>query len=188
MATGARAVLQDAEEHMKKAIDVLHQTLASVRGGRAVPGMVENLRVDYYGVPTPLKQLAHITVPEPKTLVIQPWDASCLKAVEKAIADSDLAVAPVIDGKILRLVIPALTRERREELAKIVKKVTEDGRVAVRSIRREANEKVERLEKEKQITEDERFQFQDNVQKLTDRYIQSADQAQSAKEKELIQG
>ena len=181
-------VITETEERMKKSLDVVHQNLSALRSGRATTGMVENIRVDYYGTPTPLKQIANMTIPEPKVLLIHPWDVSVLKAIEKAIADSDLGITPVIDGKVVRLVVPSLTRERREELVKIVKKAVEEGRVSLRSIRRDANEKIKAQEKEKKITEDESFKFQADTQKLTDRYIQMLDQAQEQKEKELIQG
>lgn len=183
----AQAVLRETEEKMKKSLDVVHQHFAGIRTGRASAGMVENIRIDYYGAMTPLKQLANITVPEPRMILIHPWDASALKAVEKGIAESDLGIAPVIDGKTVRLAIPPLTRERREELVKIVHKLAEEGRVTLRSVRRDANERVKALEKEKTATEDESFKAQDSIQKLTDRYIQMIDQAQSVKEKELTQ-
>ena len=186
MDTG-KAVITDAEERMKKALDVLYQNCAGIRSGRASAGMVENIRVDYYGTSTPIKQIANITIPEPKMLLIHPWDVSALKAIEKAISDSDLGMTPVIDGKMVRLVIPSLTRERREELVKIVKKAAEEGRVSIRSIRRESNERIKVLEKDKKMTEDESFKFQADTQKLTDRYIQMVDQAQDQKEKELTQ-
>ncbi len=186
MDTGA-AVVHETEDKMKKTLDVVNQNLSTVRSGRANSGMVENIRVDYYGTSTPLKQLAGITIPEPKVIVIQPWDATVIKAVEKAISDSDLGVPPMVDGKMIRLVVPTLTRERREELVKVVKKTTEEGRVSARSIRRDGNEKIKQLEKDKKITEDDSFKFQAEIQKLTDRYIQLMDQAQSAKEKELTQ-
>ncbi len=180
-------VLRESEEKMKKTLDATNLSFASIRTGRANTGMVEHLRVDYYGALTPLKQMANITIPEPRLLVISPWDVSALKAIEKAVMDSDLGLTPVIDGKLIRLSIPALTRERREELVKIVHKLAEEGRVSLRSIRREANEKTKALAKEKKITEDESFKAEQDVQKLTDRYIQTIDQAQSAKEKELTQ-
>ena len=186
MAT-TQALLHETEEKMKKSLDALHQNLLGIRSGRANAGMVENIRVDYYGASTPIKQLAHITVPEPRMILIHPWDASSLKPVEKAIAESDLGIPPVIDGKMVRLVVPPLTRERREELVKIVKKLAEEGRVSIRSIRRDANEKTKQLEKEKAATEDESFKAHDSTQKLTDKYIQLIDQAQDQKEKELIQ-
>ncbi|PIU40533.1 MAG: ribosome recycling factor [Candidatus Omnitrophica bacterium CG07_land_8_20_14_0_80_50_8] len=183
----AKAVLTDSEEKMKKSLDVVHRNFAGIRSGRANPGIVENLRVDYYGTLTPLKQLANIAVPEPKMLLINPWDASVLKSIEKAILESDIGIHPVVDGKTIRLVVPTLTRERREELVKIAHKIAEDGRVALRSIRRDANEHVKKIEKEKKITEDESFKGQADIQKLTDKYIQSIDQIQARKEKELSQ-
>ena len=183
----SQAVLHDGEDRMKKSLDVVHKNLAALRSGRANSGMVENLRVDYYGVPTPLRQVANITTPEPRMIVIQPWDAQALKPIEKALGDSDLGIAPVVDGKLIRLVIPSLTRERREELVKVSAKTAEEGRVSLRSVRREANEKIKLLEKDKKITEDDSRKSQENVQKLTDKYIQLIDQAHSQKEKELTQ-
>ncbi len=171
---------------MKKTLEVVQQNFSGIRSGRATTGMVENIRVDYYGSPTPIKQMANVTIPEPRTLLINPWDPSALKAIEKAIGDSDLGIAPMIDGKLVRLVVPPLTRERREELVKIVHKQAEEGRVSLRSVRRDANEKIKQLEKEKAITEDDSFKSLDSIQKLTDRFIQWIDQAQSAKEKELL--
>ncbi|MBI4432124.1 MAG: ribosome recycling factor [Candidatus Omnitrophica bacterium] len=180
-------LIRDSEERMKKSLEIVQHNFASIRSGRATSGMVENIRVDYYGTSTPLRQVANITIPEPKVLLIHPWDPSALKSIEKAIGESDLGIAPIIDGKMIRLVIPPLTRDRREELVKIVHKQAEEGRVAIRSIRREANDKVKILEKEKKITEDESFKAQGDMQKLTDRYIQLIDQSQSAKEKDLTQ-
>ena len=186
MDTG-KAVLADSEEKMKKSLDVVNHNFSTIRSGRANPGIVENLRVDYYGTPTPLKQLANIAVPEPKMLMINPWDASALKSIEKAILESDIGITPVVDGKAIRLVVPTLTRERREELIKIAHKSAEEGRVALRSIRRDGNEHIKKLEKEKKISEDESFKHQTDIQKLTDKYIQSIDQTQAQKEKELSQ-
>jgi len=182
----SKSVLTDTEEKMKKTLEVVQQNFSGIRSGRATTGMVENIRVDYYGSPTPIKQMANVTIPEPRTLLINPWDPSALKAIEKAIGDSDLGITPMIDGKLVRLVVPPLTRERREELVKIVHKQTEEGRVSLRSVRRDANEKIKQLEKEKAITEDDSFKSLDSIQKLTDRFIQWIDQAQSAKEKELL--
>ena len=172
---------------MKKTMDATNQSFSSIRTGRANAGMVENLKVDYYGAMTPLKQMANINIPEPRLLMISPWDVSALKAIEKAIMESDLGISPLIDGKLIRISIPPLTRERREELVKIVHKLAEEGRVSMRSNRREGNEKIKDLSKEKKITEDENFKAEQDMQKLTDRYIQMIDQAQSAKEKELTQ-
>lgn len=180
-------VLKEAEEKMEKTMSVLSQNFSGIRTGRANSSMVENLRVDYYGTPTPMRQLANITIPEPRMIVIAPWDAGALKSVEKAINESDLGINPVIDGKMVRLAVPALTRERREELVKIVHKVAEEARVSLRSIRREANEKIKGIEKDKTITQDESFKAQEQIQKLTDRFISSIDQNQASKEKDLTQ-
>ena len=182
----SQSVLKETEDKMKKTLDVVYQGFASIRSGRASAGMVENIRIDYYGTMTPLKQMANITVPEPRMILIHPWDASGIKAIEKGIADSDLGISPVIDGKMVRLIVPPLTRERREELVKIVHKSAEEGKVSMRSIRRDANEKIKVLEKDKAITEDDSFKSQDTIQKLTDKYIQRVDEALSAKEKELL--
>ncbi len=183
----SQIVIKECEEKMKKSIDALNQNLGGIRTGRANSSMVDNLRVDYYGAMTPMKQIASITVPEPRLIVIAPWDAGALKPIEKAIADSDLGIAPIVDGKQIRLSIPPLTRERREELVKILHKIAEEGRVSVRSVRRDANERIKVLEKDKAITEDEKTKTLDSIQKLTDKYIQIIDQAQSSKEKELTQ-
>lgn len=180
-------ILKETEDKMKKSLDVVQQHFAGVRTGRATTGMVENLRVDYYGTPTPLRQVANITIPEPRTILISPWDAGAIKPIEKAISDSDLGIQPVVDGKLVRISIPPLTRERREEMVKIVHKLSEEGRVSMRSIRRDANERLKAVEKEKTITEDDSRKGQDSVQKLTDRYIQLIDQTQQSKEKDLMQ-
>ena len=185
--SAAQNVSRESEDKMKKTLEITGQNFSSIRTGRANSGMVENLRVDYYGVMTPLKQMANITIPEPRLIMIHPWDVSALKAIEKAVMDSDLGITPVIDGKLVRLSIPQLTRERRDELVKIVHKLAEEGRVSMRTNRRDGNEKVKSLSKEKKITEDESFKAEQDMQKLTDRYIQMIDQAQAAKEKELTQ-
>ena len=178
-------ILQESEEKMKKTMDILSHTIASIRSGRANPGVLDNIRADYYGTQTPVKQMANITVPEPKVLMIHPWDPTGLKAIERAILESDLGITPQIDGKSIRLVVPTLTRERREELSKITHKAAEEARVSCRSVRRDANEKIKLQEKDKKIAEDESFKLQADIQKLTDRYIQTIDQAQAAKDKEL---
>lgn len=182
-----KSVIADLEVKMKKTLDVFYQNFASIRSGRANPAMLDAVRVDYYGTPTPLKQLANITVPDPKMLVISPWDVSTLKLIEKAILESDIGITPIIDGKAIRLAVPTLTRERREELIKISHKIAEESRVALRSLRRDGNERIKVLEKDKKITEDESFKSQADIQKLTDKYIQLIDQTQSQKEKELSQ-
>jgi ribosome recycling factor len=173
---------------MKKSLDVVNQNFASIRTGRANSGMVEHLKVEAYGSMMPMRQVANVTIPEPRTILLQPWDPTVLKSLEKAINDSDLGISPVIDGKMIRLSIPALTRERREELVKIVHKLAEEGRVSMRSVRRDANEKIKQLEKDKTVTEDESFKSQTEIQKITDRYISMIDQAQASKEKDLTQG
>lgn len=181
----SQQVLKDSEDKMKKTMDVVQQHFAGIRTGRASSGMVENIRIDYYGTSTPLKQVASISVPEPRLILIQPWDASAVKAIEKGISDSDLGIAPMIDGKLVKLAIPPLTRERRDELVKIVHKQAEEGRVSLRAIRRDANEKIKQLEKDKAVTQDESFKAQETIQKLTDKYIASIDQSQASKEKDL---
>lgn len=183
-----KTIVHETEDKMKKTLEALHHHFSSLRSGRANPGIVENIRVDYYGTMTPLKQMANITVPDAKVLLISPWDASALKAIEKAINESDIGINPVVDGKSIRLVVPTLTRERREELVKIAKKLAEEARVSLRSIRRDANEKIKTLEKEKKITEDESFKCQADTQKLTDSNILAIDTSQANKEKELLQG
>jgi len=183
----AKQIVHETEEKMKKSLDVVNQNFASVRTGRANSGMVEHLKVEAYGSMMPMRQVANVTIPEPRTILLQPWDPTVLKALEKAIHDSELGISPVIDGKMIRLSIPALTRERREELVKIVHKLAEEGRVSMRSVRRDANEKIKQLEKDKAVTEDESFKSQTEVQKITDRYIAMIDQAQASKEKDLTQ-
>ncbi len=184
----AKQIVHDSEDKMKKSLEVVNHNFASVRTGRANSGMVEHLKVEVYGSFMPMRQVANVTIPEPRMIVIQPWDPTSIKAIEKAINESDLGIPPIVDGKMIRLAIPALTRERREEMVKIVHKLAEEGRVSMRSIRRDANDKIKVLEKDKTIAEDESFKSQAEVQKLTDRYIQMIDQAQASKEKDLTQG
>lgn len=182
-----KTIIHEIEEKMKKALDVLSQHLAGIRSGRANPAMLDEVKADYYGTATPLKAMANITIPDPKQLLITPWDAAQVKAIEKAILDSNIGITPMVDGKTIRLVVPTLTRERREELAKISHKFAEEARVSCRSIRREGNERVKVLEKDKSISEDDSFKTQEDVQKLTDKHIQLIDQAQAQKDKELTQ-
>ncbi|GBC91556.1 Ribosome-recycling factor [bacterium HR15] len=181
------AMFKDAEHRMKQAIEHLRQDLAGYRTGRANPALVERLLVDYYGTPTQLQQLASITVPEPRQLLIQPWDPSTVSAIEKAIQKSDLGVNPVSDGRTLRITLPPLTEERRRELIKQVHKRVEEGRVAVRNIRRDLLEHLRRLQKEKHLSEDELKRHEQQVEKLTHRYIEEADRLQAAKEAELME-
>ncbi len=183
-----KQIIHDAEDKMKKSLEVMNQNFGSIRTGRANSSMVEHLKVDAYGTMMPMRQVANITIPEPRTILVQPWDPSMIKAVEKAINESDLAIPPIVDGKSIRLSIPALTRGRREEMVKIIHKLAEEGRVSMRSIRRDANDKIKVLEKDKSVAEDEGFKAQTEIQKATDRYIQMIDQAQASKEKDLLQG
>ncbi|MGB2695384.1 MAG: ribosome recycling factor [Dehalococcoidia bacterium] len=179
--------LADTERRMVKAIDALHRELATIRTGRASPGLVEQLRVDYYGTPTPLKQLATISVPEARLLTIQPWDKGALGAIEKAIQKSELGLNPNNDGAIIRLAIPQLTEDRRKEMVKLVHKKIEDGRVAIRNVRRDAHEMLRDLQREKEISEDEEHRAQEQLQKITDRFIESADDVGREKEQELLE-
>jgi len=179
-------VLADAKDRMGKAVEALRKELATIRTGRAHPGLIEHLRVDYYGAPTPLNQLATINVPEPRLLAIQPWDRQSLGAIEKAILKSDLGLNPANDGNIIRLVIPQLTEERRKELVKVVRKKVEEGRVAVRNVRRDRHDELRRLQREKDISEDAQYGAQEELQKLTDGFIEEIDGVGEEKEAELL--
>jgi ribosome recycling factor len=179
-------VLADAKDRMGKAVEALRKELATIRTGRAHPGLIEHLRVDYYGAPTPLNQLATINVPEPRLLTIQPWDHQSLGAIEKAILKSDLGLNPSNDGNIIRLVIPQLTEERRKELVKVVHKKVEEGRVAVRNVRRDRHDELRRLQREKEISEDAQYLAQEELQKLTDDFIQDVERVGEEKEAELL--
>ena len=181
-------VLKDVDARMKAALEALGREFASIRTGRASPNLLDSVRADYYGTPTPLNQMASVTVPDARTIVIQPWEASQLKAIEKAIQVADLGVNPQNDGKLIRLVMPTLTEERRKQLAKSVGKAAEEGRVAVRNIRREANERLKVMAKDKKapITEDEERRGHDQIQKTTDQYIARIDELQKKKEQEIL--
>lgn len=179
--------LNEAEERMKGAINALEDDLSRIRTGRASPAIVEKLAIEYYGMPTPLQQLASISAPEPRTLLIRPFDASSLKSIEKAILASDLGLTPNNDGKNIRLNIPALTEDRRRELSKVVHNRVEQGRVAVRNIRRDVLRDMNDFEKEKLISEDELKRGEDEMQKLTDRYIEEINKHGELKEKEIME-
>lgn len=179
--------LAEAERRMKNAVSVLQRELDSIRTGRARPGLVEQLKVDYYDSTLPLNQLATITAPEPRLITIQPWDRQALGAIEKAIQKSDLGLNPINDGHSIRLAIPQLTEERRKELVKVVHKKVEEGRVAVRNVRRHSIEEIRLLDKEKKVSEDEDRRAQEQLQKLTDRYIQDIDKLGKEKEAELLE-
>ncbi|HHW56578.1 MAG TPA: ribosome recycling factor [Clostridia bacterium] len=179
--------LKPSEEKMQKSLSILKTELAAIRAGRANPALLDRITVDYYGTPTPINRLATITVPEPRVLVIQPWDVSKIHDIEKAIQKSDLGINPVSDGKILRLVFPELTEERRKELVKVVHKKAEEAKVAVRQIRRDANDAVKKMEKNGEISEDEKKKREEEIQKLTDKYIKEIDKIVEAKEKEIME-
>lgn len=180
-------VLLSAEGRMRKAIGVLKDDLAAIRTGRASPGLVNNIRVDYHGVPVPVNQIASITVPEASMLVIQPWERDILPSIEKAILKSDLGLTPTNDGNVIRLVIPQLTEERRNQLVKMVGKRVEEGKVAVRNVRREGLEKLRKLKDSKELSEDEQKRALGRLQQITDRFIEEIDQIAKGKESELLE-
>jgi ribosome recycling factor len=181
-----REYLEAAELNMKKTTEVVSRDFASLRAGRATPALLDKIHVDYYGTPTPINQLATISVPEARMLVIQPWDKSALGDIERAILKSDLGITPTSDGNVIRLVVPQLTEERRRELVKYLKKRGEEGKVAIRNIRRDTLEQLKAL-KDEGFPEDELRRIQDEVQKLTDRYVKEIDRIVAAKEKELME-
>jgi ribosome recycling factor len=181
-----QALVKDVEVRMSGALDTLGREFAAVRTGRASAGLLETLRVDYYGTPTPVTQMATVSVPDAKTLVIQPWEAAQLGAVEKAIMKSDLGLSPVNDGKVIRLTLPPLTEERRKQLAKTVHKLAEETRVAMRSIRREANDKLKALARDTKVSEDEERRGHDQIQKTTDKFIAKVDELLKKKEQEIL--
>lgn len=178
-------VLKETEDKMKKTIEATRREFVTIRTGRATSALVDSVKVEYYDTPTPLKQLATISTPDVRLLVIHPWDKSCLGAIEKAILASDIGLTPTNDGKVIRISIPHLTEERREELTKVVRRIAEDGRVALRSVRRDAVEHLRQKEKEGAITVDQRFKSQDRAQELTDKYIGEIDHIVAEKEKEI---
>ena len=182
----ATNILKNAEELMKKAIENTGKELHSIRSGRANPGVLDKVIVDYYGTSVPLKQLANISTPDGKSLLIQPYDKNSLKDIETAINKSDLGLTPTNGGNIIRISIPALTEERRKDLVKVVKKYSEEGKVAIRNSRRDGIESIKKIEKEKQISEDESRKEQDHLQKLTDKYIKEVDELCASKEKEIM--
>lgn len=175
------------EDKMKKTIDALRREFASIRTGRATPALLDKITVDYYGTPSPINQVANISVPEPRMITIQPWERNMIGDIERAIMKSDLGLNPVNDGTMIRLSIPQLTKERRQEIVKVVHKKTEEGRVGIRNIRRDAIDALKKLEKTKEISEDELKKAQDDMQKLTDKYIKEADKVMAAKEKEVME-
>ena len=174
------------EEKMEKTLSNLNEEYSVIRAGRANPALVSRIMVDYYGIPTPMQQVANISVPEARLIQVQPWDRSMLKAVEKAIQKSDLGINPNNDGTIIRLVFPELTEDRRKELAKDIKKKGEEAKVAIRNIRRDANDKIKKMEKNGEYTEDDSKATIDDIQKSTDKFIKKIDEAVEAKTKEVM--
>lgn len=179
-------MLKQYEEKMEKSLDSLLSEYASIRAGRANPHLLDKIRVDYYGQPTPLQQVANISVPEARILMIQPWEASLIKEIEKAIMCSDLGITPNNDGKAIHLNFPELTEDRRKEMAKDVKKKGENAKVAIRNVRRDANDAFKKQNKASEISDDELKDFEDKVQKLTDKYIDKVDKAVEEKTKEIL--
>ena len=180
-------VINSSEDKLKKSLDALKKDYGTLRAGRATPSLLDKVMVDYYGTPTPVNQMANVTIPEPRIIVIKPYDKSTLKEIEKAIQKSDLGLNPNSDGVAIRLTIPQPTQERRKELVKVVSKKAEEAKVAMRNIRRDANEAIKKLEKDKKITEDDRKDAQDKIQKLLDKYIKLVDSTKAAKEKEVME-
>ena len=174
------------EDKMEKSLDVLLDEYASIRAGRANPHVLDRLRIDYYGTPTPIQQVGNVTVPEARMIVIQPWEKSLLKEIEKAILVSDLGINPTNDGNVIRLVFPELTEERRKDLAKDVKKKGEGAKVAIRNIRRDAMDSIKKMEKAGDISEDDLKQGEENIQKITDKMIEKVDKAIETKTKEIM--
>lgn len=180
-----RDIVHETESKMKKAEEAARRNFSEIRTGRATPHLVEGLHVDYFGTPTLIKSLASISVPDARLIIIQPWDVSVIPEIEKTIQSSSLGIVPNNDGKVIRLQFPQLTKDRREELKKVVKTMAEDGRVSLRTIRRDANEAIKKLEADKVISEDDRFKGQEQVQKITDKFITELDKILQEKEKEL---
>ena len=180
-------IINSAEDKLKKTLEGLKKDYGTLRAGRATPSLLDKVMVDYYGTPTPVNQMANVTIPEPRIIMIKPYDKSSLKEIEKAIQKSDLGLTPNSDGIAIRLTIPQPTQERRKELVKVVGKKAEEAKVAMRNIRRDSNEAIKKLEKDKQITEDDRKDAQDKMQKLLDKYIKLVDGTKATKEKEVME-
>lgn len=181
-----KEIIAQHEEKMDKTIEALKRELSSIRTGRASTSLLDRITVDYYGTPTPVKQVANVAAPESRMITIAPWEPKMLGEIEKAILKSDLGLNPNNDGKIIRLEIPQLTEERRKELSKKVSKIAEDSKVVIRNIRRDANETIKKMEKKKEVTEDDSKEGQENIQKLTDKKIKVIDEIKAKKEKEVM--
>jgi ribosome recycling factor len=177
----------NTEEHMKKSLEVLVHELSGIRTGKASPGLLDSLRVNYYGSMVPVRQVANVAVPDARLITIQPWDRALIQEIEKAIRTSELGLNPQNDGGLIRLPIPPLTEERRKDLVKVVKRIGEDSKVALRNVRREANDRIRKLEKEHDLSEDDMRHKQDAIQKLTDSFVHKVDEAVAAKEKEILE-
>jgi len=182
-----KEITKDAGERMKKAVDHIAAEYVKIRTGKASIGLLEGIKLDYYGTPTPLNQVGNISTPDFHTIAIQPWDKSIMSAIEKSILNSNLGLNPTNDGSLIRIPIPPLNEERRKELVKLVKKMAEEGKVAVRNIRRDEIEKLKKTEKEEHISEDDRKNGEHDIQKLTDKYIKEIDEVLSKKEKEIME-
>ncbi len=181
----AKEILKDTDGKMKKAMETMMREFSEVRTGRAQPALIDDMHIDYYGTSTPIKQVAQVSSPDPRQILIQPWDATAIKDIEAAISSSKLGINPVNDGKMIRLVFPPLSMERREEFIKICKDMAERGRVTLRSIRRDANEKLKKMQGEGHVSEDDKFKAEDEVQKMTDKFIKEIDALLDKKSREL---
>ena len=182
-----KKIIDGAEDKFKKTLDALKKEYGTLRAGRAAPSLLDKVMVDYYGTPTPVNQVANVTVPEPRIILIKPYDKGSLKDIERAIQKSDLGLTPNSDGTAIRLAIPQPTQERRKEIVKVVGKKAEESKVAMRNIRRDANDAIKKLEKSKEITEDDRKDGETKIQKMLDKYIKQVDDVKSAKEKEVME-
>ncbi len=180
-------ILKDAERRMEKSVEAIREELAKIRTGKASPSMLEPVHVEAYGSSMPLNQVATISTPDPRLIVVQPWDKSLIGAIEKAILKADLGLNPSNDGQVVRVPIPPLNEERRQEYVRICRKITEDGRVAIRNVRRDANEHIKKLEKNHEMSEDDAHRLLDEVQQLTDRYIKQLDEIMKHKEAEILE-
>lgn len=180
------ATLQEIEKKMRRALEILEQDFHKVRTGRANPAVLDGINVDYYGTPTPLSQVGNITVPDPQMIVITPWEKKMLGDIEKEILKSDLGMTPQNDGNIIRLPVPALTEERRKEMVKQIKKMGEDAKISIRNVRRDGNDKIKKMEKAKEISQDDLKLYTTKIQDVTDKYVAESDKAMAAKETELM--
>jgi ribosome recycling factor len=182
-----KPIIKDAGEKMAKAVEIVKHELVTIRTGRATPALLEGVKVDYYGTPTPIKQLANIGTPEPTLLTVQPWEKGMIQPIEKAILNANLGLNPANDGTLIRVPVPALNEERRKEYVKLTKKYGEQGKISIRNIRREANDALKHQEKEKEISEDDKKRGEDEIQKLTDKYSAEIDKILEQKEKEIME-